>query len=1019
MIALACAVSLVLGAPDFSVPGNVTRIDPLPGLVGVTTYAATEPSSESGYLLTSIGCHDKRTGERVVPFQFNLFERLTVSVDGDAFYGLTYGPDARQGGLSRGSCTRPPARPDDTSDPAFERFSLTTDAPAFEDVYHPLEGNLIAWDRRACIVRAQVIACLDLDADLPTLQVLTTALSVAESIEHPPAYDIPLCKPGQLANGLCPDFDANNLSRPWHFRAGAALPGGRIAAIIEPERPTFASGEWLSAVPAYLVLLEPDGSLERMLLGPATRWFEVFYNGGAVEARPAGDNARPSPLKDVDVLYYTPDLDAVAFGGGNFAALNHDGIGHIELAGAARPYLPLGPGWGLGSNFVRWDRDAVDLDQDGLRASAEAALGTSDWRWDSDGDGVSDATEVATGRSPTAFEGEWTGDVQVAWTVSTWLSRWRVPELGAVDSGLVYTMPHGAGVAGPLCFLRRCVFSDGRRLELPEYVDHVSIDGRWAILYGGGPYGRDFAKGVSRTDLLTGMTTPWLAPGALPSDATLLVEDAGGGYALDRRFDDSIGSRVLYRIDGDTPRILFDGGGEVELEPVGYHGESRRLLVLAHGTHGQWLLAASHDGVELMESEWGMTRDNRWQGFGDWSTRWGPLFGDGAPRWLMPSGLGEYVGDRWIYTAHLADSTQHVNAMGGEHGLIGGWGDTLVMRDSGDELERVPLEVLPGDVLFLYRDVPAENREAVRGYPWDTAIGVQTVDRLGGYAPTHLFRVGPRGGVTNLWSAPRYDLPTAPDPDGARSRMALSPNGRLCVVNSEAQAFVELSPVLSDRIPVLQTAALYGHSFEECRYVDDDTIEFSLDGLTHRWRRAESGALADLGTPWPAAASLLPADYPRVQTAVEGAFAAYGATVALDRVVDSATRADGVSVLLVEAHRTAMGEDIGDAFVVAYHPAFDEAAYLPVFGSVEAVARAPGGVGRDPWTGAALAPGTTWGRDPTQAFVLAGHEGGSDDTTDPDTIAPDATHKPRGDGCTGAPPVWWALVLLGLRRWAS
>lgn len=69
------------------------------------------------------------------------------------------------------------------------------------------------------LLRAQVIACLDLDADVPTLQVLATAHSVAESIEHPPAYDIPSCKPGQLANGLCPDFDANNLSRPWHFRA--------------------------------------------------------------------------------------------------------------------------------------------------------------------------------------------------------------------------------------------------------------------------------------------------------------------------------------------------------------------------------------------------------------------------------------------------------------------------------------------------------------------------------------------------------------------------------------------------------------------------------------------------------------------------------------------------------------------------------------------------------------------------------------------------------------------------------
>ncbi|MCB9536590.1 MAG: hypothetical protein H6704_10025 [Myxococcales bacterium] len=56
---------------------------------------------------------------------------------------------------------------------------------------------------------------------------------------------------------------------------------------------------------------------------------------------------------------------------------------------------------------LEFDRDAVDLDADNLTAADEAARGTSDFRADSDGDGVDDGMEGLTGTDPTTADRDW------------------------------------------------------------------------------------------------------------------------------------------------------------------------------------------------------------------------------------------------------------------------------------------------------------------------------------------------------------------------------------------------------------------------------------------------------------------------------------------------------------------------------------------------------------------------------------------------------------------------------------
>ncbi|MBP7127361.1 hypothetical protein KBD49_13440 [Myxococcota bacterium] len=1092
VLGLVVAAAAPVRALDFSIPGHIEVYQDVPGegeepldeVVGMD-----RPGSEGYYLLYSrgsgISCLSKDRRVRLPVWSsggpLTNPQPPVVSADSDAVYsdnryyqGSSYNRDGFQ--VRRFRCEEPIQDAGGVSFVEPASIHLSYD-PAFTDL-EPV-GSLIAWDRRVCVVMRDRIGCASLDDPQPTLRTLVSAQEVAAGIAHPPFYDVPRWDwsmgPQYTFQDLFPgtyDFD----TQPWGFHQAQALPDGRIAVLLRSE---FRGP--LAARAAYLVLLDSTGRTERVLHGPSTEWEEPndylrqFLNTrhpllqvqGMVFDREERvlwlwpwsdwDWAQQKGFRSTDEVF-------PGFSGTGVLAVRLDrpGIGYLPLSAALvdSPYerirndyrqanivpsvlafVPLDGARArieisrpTQAGFVRWDPRSLDRDQDGLSATEEEALGSDDWTWDTDGDGLEDGTEAGLGLDPLRDEGTMADRAfdrgTAGFAQSPWFSAFRLPEARPEWSGQK-RFAQNPGTRGPFCIDNRCFFPDGRTLVVQHEVATVSLDGRWAVHPGG----------ALRTDLVSGATMPWLDP---PFDwertgLAWYVEDADSAYVVvapgNQAFTevvhiDGAGNRqVLLSLE---PGIRESGypkphRGAEFLWPVGYHGESRRLIVAAQGAWDSWLLAVSADRPPTMlQRAQGMTRQNRHRDHGTLRTAWGPLlegsFPNGwpFPEWIHANGQGDYLGDRWIYGPFLEDGFLGAawDLLGAETLdqmlLVGGFGDVLLDANTGSELVTIPRRVEAGDVL------------ALASLDGDGAM---------------LFRVGPRGGLVSLWSAPRKGF--------AFQGMGVSPKGRLCLAGEPGDAcpegcVAEFSPSEETRIPDVLTALIGGRGYRDCAYENEDTLVLwrvfpdrpvEEASRLERWERQGGGfrlvedrpgelslqGFLDQSNP----PELVP-DGSTVRVRTDR-----GDEIRLENLSgspllaradedlgfqgtlfqDATARPDGLVIAKVSMPGTTVYP--GGNYLVAYHPGRDRFARVLRRGDSEnvlAVARVPGGVARDPWTGLLLDEAGDAGEPETGESAPLGppvpdFQGAGD-------VVGGASGCAAGPLSGGGVPPWWVLLPL-------
>lgn len=888
-------------------------------------------------------------------------------------------------------------------------------------------GPMIAWDQRICVVTREAIGCASLADAQPVLKTLVTVRQVAAAIAHPPFYDVPDWTWSMGIQSTFQDLFPGEYSfetQPWGFELAAALPDGRMVVLLKS-----AFQEPLPARVAYLVRLGSDGQVEEVLHGPSTEWRvsttvvqeqtnrrhpllgvtgmawdaedgvvwlwpwadwdwaeqKAFLSDGGVVQGFAGTGAlgvRP----DGTGFFYLP-LSAALTDSPYERLQGVSGTGGANAANRVpdlREFVPLDGPWAriaisrpTSHRFVRWNPATLDRDQDGLTAEEEARLGLDDWRWDSDGDGLSDGAEAGLGLDPTRDEGILANRAfdkgSAGFAESPWFATFRLPEAMPRWTGQK-RFAANPGMNGPFCIERTCYFPDGMVMPLSHDIGAISIDGRWAIDPGG----------AVRTDLWTGATRPWLDP---PFDwvrtgLAWYVENAESAYVVVA--PGNISFTQVVHIDGSGQRrVLLESGldptppvdlypkphrGAAALWPVGYHLESRTVLVAAQGAWDSWLLAVSaRQPPAILERAQGMTRQNRHVDQGTFGTAWGNLLQGSFPNGfpfpvvLHGNGQGDYWSDRWLFGAWLEDGRigESRDFLGADRldqiRLVGGFGDVLLDSQTGSEIVTIPRRVSPGDVLAFGRLVD------------------------GGMM---LFRVGPRGGLATLWPSPRrgYNF----------HGMGASPAGRVCLAADPGEAcpdgcVAEFSPEEEGRGPGLLTGLIGGKGYRDCAYENDDTIlawrmvAEAPPGETsrvERWRRQGGTFVKQEETvigpvslqgfvEGPQGPVLVPDDQVVVAMLDDGQTISFSVG-SEDRlrsrleqslefrgvsVLDATARPDGFVIALVRVTGSSVYPE--GTYLVAYRPDQDRFARVLRYGGDEgivAIARVPGGVGRDPWS---------------------------------------------------------------------
>ncbi len=306
-------------------------------------------------------------------------------------------------------------------------------------------GELWQGPDGVCTVSPVGVGCLGGSADAP---VYTTWLSAAEMAERlPRGADFVR----ELLAGSAPQLDPDG-EITYALRDAQRLPDGRIGAILSAALPRARN---LSVDVNWAVLLDPAADTVEDLLEPTV---QVLGGGFPYD----------NPLGLAETIHYDAEWDALWVGRvvgwqpsslilsfdtvGSFNDLltkGRTGMGYRVLplsgphAGGTRngymdltnamfwlnpcenerrdgcaPFVRLGftaltdragqmyfkPSLNLPPRRLVFDRDAVDLDGDGLDRAAEEAQGTSDFDPDSDDDGAFDGVEALVGRPPAASD---------------------------------------------------------------------------------------------------------------------------------------------------------------------------------------------------------------------------------------------------------------------------------------------------------------------------------------------------------------------------------------------------------------------------------------------------------------------------------------------------------------------------------------------------------------------------------------------------------------------------------------
>lgn len=718
----------------------------------------------------------------------------------------------------------------------------------------PVEHVAVALSpTEACFVTAEGLLCMAHDGGALATRLLVDSSTLTETLELNP--------------GLALSVRSGDAPAPmeWTLRLPRMV-DGRLFVIAEVvfhrERPAD-QGDAVAGPFGYLVEVDPD-------TGAPTRWLEpgpppdwALRGGGLF-----------NPLEDATAIFHEPRLDAIlvypiyglqARQAGD--GIRADGVAMLVLpeadeppaffdltsallprltcteAECAQPYM-LQQGVALPDGTLRFglfqreralggdpdmvelsfDPAALDLDQDGLTAAEEAALGSSDYRSLSDGFLLNDALEARiAGTDPT----DPTDDPVRALPrqrhyVVSGLIRQTLPDGLKWRTGVI----RGGGIAGPLCFHDPpvCITEDGGRVTLPDGVDASytkSHDGKWLVSNAGGPTveaatGRIADALPSHAGPVVMVDAEHYYLGGADQDTGAHRVESADSTAYDHeaaRCDSGLGEcdpdpptpapapgvQQVPAEDVETPRLVgYLPGAQRALMAVS--GAWERFLVLIHPTEAPVVLARGRN----LAAGW---RD------------------DGLPTWMVPTPEGDVLYGAGVFdglngtatVAGLLDGWGGVRGLSTVEGVRHGqppavfWGEHIVVEDTGSE---APWEVVryeggaqPGDVLILK----------------DQAGIPPLLPRS-----TQLYRSGPRGGA-----APQFSATGLPFSDA--HGLDMRADGTVCIADrGYGRLVVQTRGNLDGWTPLGEARAVSVVGIRDCRFEADGQVLVLTDQPTPR-----------------------------------------------------------------------------------------------------------------------------------------------------------------------------------------
>lgn len=798
--------------------------------------------------------------------------------------------------------------------------------------------------------------------------------------------------------------DGRTVTGVWVVR----VDGPDAVTVLRRADPQYRSST--SSIPAPPLFPDPlgqatelhyDAAWDALWVGPVLSWTPVSSQQDGVELGGGGWGYRVLPLSEPGEGFLDLSSAWAAVG----RCQSPDGRrclpgpvgGRTQLDGSLTLFRLYEAGVRDYEYALRIDRDAVDLDGDGLTFAEERGLGTSDFVPDFDADGADDGVELALGGDPKAPDTSHAPRT-VALVASPLLparllrntetSRVPLPDQVTVAGGPV-CLPGGPGW--------QCRDADGSLLvefDAPARPPIANADGT-----------RVFVIDGDRLETLTldGRDRRPVLDAAALGDAFGALLDAGGAALLeDLEFFPANGLDVwianapgtadgrlrvaLARADGQVRVVLdsIDDACAAELGPcapdppptgyvlggplvmntegrvLGYHAESDRLLVGLGGSWESYFVGLHAEAplavVARSRALAGIERSGRpsWPRL-DWegvlpsvalALPDGGLFTGMRPlgRRFEPGSLSAW--SPW-FAASTANTVRASNVRFRHFG-------PAIVGDDGLEYFYAPRAVSPGDTLYL-----AHTERPSSGEP--------------GFM---LYAIGPRGGANPLWERP---LPGLRGPTG----MHVGDDGRLCIADRRAQRLVELLPD-EDGVPAVLGRTGEGEPFVDCLYDINGELLVLIENPARVMRAADDGELFVLDRPPgidPHADLVATPDGFEVLKLLQGENAVRGVAWLpsgerfefrngdlLDPVTGDPVRLSGASLLravpradgsIVVVFASTAAEPPEDGSPMLSRPPLlllPDGTTLPVTaldeetGPYQAIAAVPGGTRRDPWS---------------------------------------------------------------------
>ncbi|MFZ4579252.1 MAG: hypothetical protein ACOYOB_12715 [Myxococcota bacterium] len=614
----------------------------------------------------------------------------------------------------------------------------------------------------------------------------------------------------------------------WRFESPVVTADGRLF-FIGTRRTIYAKGGQFT-YPRWLFESKANGDIE-VIVSPNNSKLHDFHNDmiGELFADSRYPGLLLSPVYGQEWGNYMTMVSGygeVEFGPGGFGYVVVDlathGVGYLSVTdmvarvgntknvGLGTFQLTNGEMGLLISNLwyrLELDPATFDLDLDGLTATQEKALGTSDYRADTDYGSTRDSWEVqVAGTDPTlASDDQWGPEAlldRVGYTTST-LVRKKLPA-----ATLTSRIPSLSADA-PLCTTATCFDVRGNVTATPALpadatLYKISADASY-IAWRQGNTLRRYVFATQQTELVADSTELArhlgtdvdLSDSLHPIDASLMYFVRSGAHPRVVAFRTGKASEVAFDWDQancdsklgacnptqDLPGILFK---HEELLPVAYpmtyEAETGRFLVGVKSSWRQFVVGLRPDKPpELLV----VGRDDPYV----------------VKRIMVPSGYGDYYTDVDFIAPDLTyRPTGGVRNSFSHDSPITVWGKTmLVESDEGFgtyELVRYQPQIEPGEVFLIAADGS--------GAPGD--IGMR------------FYRHNLRGGTYKAW----YRFPAVYGP--LTTGMDVTADLRLCTVDNTASLVREYVPLTPGTVPQFEVASHHLLGARDCLYSPDGSL---------------------------------------------------------------------------------------------------------------------------------------------------------------------------------------------------